>query len=148
MAANAGFGTGQLFVNDSRLVFAVLHQLRYQALQRMFGISRDQANVVTLVLLLAAADGAYETARRVGGMRVGVSGGEAAFGAVALRDAALGIAGPGARTIPGFGTLVSVAILGGAAAPGLRRTARRMRAAEQRVRRERISRYVAARDHA
>jgi hypothetical protein len=153
MEATAGFGTSQLFLTDSRLVLAVLNHLRYQALNRAFGVSREQANVVTAVLLLGVADGAYEATRRVTGMRPHVSGTDAAFGAVALRDAALGVAGPSARAMPGFGTLVAFAILGGIAAPGLRRTTQRMRAAEQRlraaeqrVRRERIRRYVAARD--
>jgi hypothetical protein len=56
------------------------------------------------------------------------------------------LAGPNARAIPGFATLVAFAMVGGLAAPGLRRTAQRMRAAEGRVRRRRISRYVAVRD--
>ena len=153
MEASAGFGTSQLFLTDSRLVLAVLNHLRYQALNRAFGMSREQANVLTVVLLLGAADGAYESARRVTGKRPHVSGTDAALGAFALRGAALGVAGPIGREVPGFGALVAFALLGGLAAPGLRRTAQKMRAAEQRlraaearVRRERIRRYLAARD--
>jgi hypothetical protein len=148
MEASAGFGTHQLFLTDSRLVLAVLNHLRYQALNRAFGVSREQANVVTAVLLLGAADGAYEATRRITGVRPPVSRGDAVVGAIALRDAALGIAGPSARAVPGFGALVALGILGGIAAPGLRRATQRMRAAEQRVRRERIRRYTAARDRA
>jgi hypothetical protein len=148
MEASAGFGTHQLFLTDSRLVLAVLNHLRYQALNRAFGVSREQANVVTAVLLLGAADGAYEATRRITGVRPPVSRGDAVVGAIALRDAALGIAGPSARAVPGFGALVALGILGGIAAPGLRRTTQKMRAAEQRVRRERIRRYTAARDRA
>ena len=151
--ATAGFGTSQLFFTDSRLVLAVANHLRYQALNRVFGVSREQANVVTAVLLLGAADGVYEATRRVTGARLPVSGADAAVGAVALRDAALGVAGPGARAIPRFGTLVAFAVLGGIAAPSLRRTAQKLRAAEQRllaaeerVRRERIRRYSAAQE--
>jgi hypothetical protein len=120
----------------------------------MFGVSRDQGNVITAVLLLGAADGAYEATRRVTGMRPHVSGSGAALGASALRGGALGVAGPTVGRAPAFGTLMAVAILGGLAAPGLRRTAhkmhmaeQRLRATEQRVRRERIRRYEAARDH-
>jgi hypothetical protein len=109
--------------------------------------------VLTVVLLLGAADGAYEAARRVTGMRLSVSGTDAAIGAAALREASLSMAGPSVRAIPGFGALVAFAILGGFAAPALRRTGQRvraaeqrLRAAEQRVRRERIRRYLAARD--
>ena len=124
----------------------MLNHLRYQALNRVFGTSREQANALTVVLLLGAADSAYETARRITGMRLRAPGPNATLGAIALREAARSVAGPGARAIPGFGTLVAVALLGGLAGPALRRTAQRMRAAERRVRRERIRRYVAARE--
>jgi hypothetical protein len=145
METSAGFGTSQLFRADVRLALALLNHLRYQALNRVFGVSRAQANVLSGVLLLSAAEGAYETARRIGAMRA--SGTDAAAGAIALRAAALGVAGPGAREVPGAGSLLALAILGGLAAPGLRRTAHRMRTTEERVRRARIGRYVAARDH-
>ena len=143
METTAPFSTPQLFLTDSRLVLAVLNHLRYQALNRVFGTSREQANVLTVVLLLGAADSAYETARRISRMRLRVS--DAGLGAIALREAALGVAGPGARQIPGFGTLVALALLGGVAVPGLRRAAKRIRVAERRVRRARIMRYEAER---
>ena len=144
METSAPFSTPQLFLTDSRLVLAVLNHLRYQALNRVFGTSREQANVLTVVLLLGAADSAYETGRRISGMRLRAS--DAGLGAIALREAALGVAGPGAREIPGFGTLVALALLGGLAVPGLRRAAKRIRVAERRVRRARIASYAAARD--
>lgn len=144
METGAPFGTPQLFLTDSRLAFTALNHLRHEALHRVFGTSREQANALTAVLLLAAADSAYETARRISGMRLRAS--DAGLGAMALREATLGVAGPGARAVPGFGALVAFALLGGLAAPGLRRTAARIRAAERRVRRARIRRYAAARD--
>jgi hypothetical protein len=153
MDTSAGFGKSELFLTDSRLVLGVLNHLRYQALNRAFGVSREQANVVTAILLLGAADGAYEAARRIAGIRPHVSGTDAALGAITLRNASLGIAGPSVRAVPGFGTLVAFAIAGGFVAPALRRTAHRVRAAEQRlrateerIRRERIRRYAAARE--
>ena len=144
METSAPFGTPQLFLTDSRLAFTVLNHLRYEALNRVFGTSREQANALTAVLLLGAADSAYETARRISGMRL--RGSDAGLGAIALREAALGVAGPGAREVPGFGALMAFAVLGGLAAPGLRRAAQRMRAAERRVRHQRIRRYTTARD--
>jgi hypothetical protein len=153
MDAGAGFGKSELFLTDSRLVLGVLNHVRYQALNRAFGISREQANVVTAILLLGAADGAQEAARRIAGFRPHVSRTDAALGAIAVRDASLGIAGPSVRAVPGFGTLVAFAIAGGFVAPALRRSVRRMRDAEQRlrafeerVRRERIRRYMDARE--
>ena len=106
-----------------------------------------------MIVLLSAADGAYEAARRITRMRLRVSGTDAAMGGFALREAGLRVAGPAARDIPGFPTLVALGIIGGLAAPSLRRTAQRMRAGEQRlraaearIRRERIARYVAAQE--
>jgi hypothetical protein len=149
------FGTSQLFLSDSRLVLAMLNHLRYQALNRTLGLSREQANVLTAVVLLGAADGAYETTRRITSIRPHVAGSDAAIGAIALREASLSMAGPSVRAIPGLGALVAFAILGGFVAPALRRIGRRvraaeqrLRAAEQRVRSERIRRYAAARDRA
>ena len=146
-------GTTQLFFSDSRLAFHMLNHLRYQALNRAFGVSREQANVFTFVVLLGAADAAYEGARRLGGVRPHLAGTDATLAAIALRDAALSAAGPTSRAIPGFGTLVAFALLSRAAAPSLRHvtqrarsTQQRLRAAEQRVRSERIERYAAARD--
>ncbi len=151
--SNSGFGAANLFVADSRLVLAVLNHLRYQGLNRMFGVSRDQANVVTVIVLLSAADGAYEAARRITAWRLPVSRTDAAIGGFALREAGLRVGGPAAREIPGFPTLVALGILGGLAAPSLRRAAHRVRSAEQRlraaearIRRERIARYAAAQD--
>ena len=149
----SGFGPSHLFLADSRLAFAVMNHLRYKAMHRMFGVSRDQANVITAVLLLGAADGTYEATRRVTGMRPHVSRSGAALGASALRGGALGVAGPTVGGVPRFGTLMAVAILGGLAAPGLRRAAhqmhvaeQRLRATEHRVRQARIRRYEDARD--
>jgi len=144
METSPPFGTPQLFLTDSRLVFVVLNHLRYQALNRVFGTSREQANALTVVLLLGAAESAYEAARRISATRL--RGYNAGLGAAALREATLGVAGPSARAVSGFATLVAFALLGGLAAPGLRRTAHRMRAAERRGRRARIAGYAALRD--
>jgi hypothetical protein len=153
MESSAGFGTTQLVLTDARLVFGLLNHLRYQALNHTFGVSRAQANVLTAVMLLGAADAAYDAARRVTGMRPDVGGADAALGAMALREVALGAVGPNVRKVPGLGALVVFALFGAVAAPRLRRAGQRMRAAEQalraaeqRMRRERIRRYAAARE--
>jgi len=155
METNAGFSNSQLFVTDARLVLALLNHLRYQMLRSTLGLSREQANVLTVVALLIALDGAYESTRRITGMRPHLAGSDVALGAIAMREASLSLAGPGVRAIPGLGALVAFALLGGFAAPALRRAVQRvrtgqqrLRAAEQRLRGERIKRYVDARDRA
>jgi hypothetical protein len=143
MAKTDGFGTGRLFFADSQLALAVLNSGRYWALNRLFGFSRQQANVVTFFLTVLAAEAAYESGRRmVRGPHV--SRGDAAVGLLALREGALSLAGPEARQTPYAGALLAFAMLGGIAVPRLRRGTQSLRAAEQRVRSQRIGRYVAA----
>jgi hypothetical protein len=138
------FGTPQLFLTDSRLVLTVANHMRHQALNRVFGTSPEQDNALTFVLLLGAAHSASETVRRIRGMRPDSL--DAGIGTMLAREAALGIGGPGAQAIPGFGALVAFALLGGLALPGIRRMAHRLRLAEKRVRNARIARYVALRE--
>ena len=146
MESTQGFGSGQLALTDARLALAVLNHVRYDALRWAFGVNREQANVVTALLVLGAAESVYEGARRIPGLRPSISGVDAAIGAIALRDGVLGAAGPAGREIPGFATLAALAALGGIVAPRLRRASARARAAEHRIRVERIRRYEAARE--
>ena len=130
----------QVFLSDSRLILALLNHLRYQALNRVFGISREQANVLTVVLL-GAADSAYQTARRISGTRIR---GSDAASSVRLRCAKRRSASPGRAPERYRGSGRSWRPRArGLAAPGLRRMARRMRAAERQVRRARVRRYAA-----
>jgi hypothetical protein len=143
-SAESGFGAGRLFLADSRMAFLLLNHFRYLALRRFFGVSREQANALTFVLAVGAAGGAYEVGRRVVRAPLRVSGSDVAIGGFALGEAALGIAGPANRSTRGFAGLVALGLVGGLAVPGLTRTAHRLRATEQRLRRQRIGRYVAA----
>src|SRR4051812_10990687 len=143
-AAESEFGAGRLFLADSRIALAVLNHVRYLALNRMFGTSREQANLVTAVLVVTAAGAAYESGQRMLRAPLPVSGADVAMGGLVLREAALGVVGPINRNVRGFGALVAFALVGSVAVPGLRRVARDLRAAEERVRSRRISRYVAA----
>ncbi len=133
----------RVFVADVRLTAAALNELRQMALRRVFGVSRQQADALTFVLALTAADATLRTARRVR-YAPRPSGGDAAMGGFLLREAALGIAGPGAREFPFAGALLAGAMLGGIALPELRRAAHGLREAERRVRGPRMRAYAAA----
>ena len=147
MTANprADFGAGQLFLADSRLGFAVLNHVRVGTLQRVFGISREQANLLTLVLLLTGTGTAVTTAGRVVKAPLRLSGMDAAIGGFAMRAAAMGASGAAAAEISPFGTLLTIALLGGLAMPTLRRSMRRIRDIEHRVRVLRERQYASAR---
>jgi hypothetical protein len=147
-APNVGApGAGQVFLGDARLAVAALNQGRHLAVTRVFGVPREQANLLTFVLALGAASGASATARRVVRGPFALSGSDATIGGILIREAVLGIAGPAARKVPLAGTILTVAMLG-ALVPGLRRTAHSIHAAELRVRRQRMSVYTAARSAA
>ena len=117
MESGARFDNTQLFIGDARIVLGVLNHMRYQALHRVFGTSREQANVLTAVMALGAVDAAYESARRVAGLRPNVGRGDATLGLLAVREVALGVAGPSVRQVPGLGALVVFA----SSAPSRRR---------------------------
>jgi hypothetical protein len=143
-ASQDRFGTGRLFLTDSRLVFALVDSSRYAFLHRMLGVSREQANIVTFMAAVVAADAAYELVRRIVRAPVGVSRADVALGGGALRETAFAVGGSGSRDVPMFATLVVGAALASVAFPGLRRAAGRAREAERRVRRQRIGRYTDA----
>src|SRR3954471_24470530 len=138
------FGAGHLFLADSRMALALLNYARYRTLERWFGVPREHANIVTLVLALGAADAAYETTRRIVGAPLLPSPVDAAIGAIGLRDAALAVAGPADRSGPLVGSLLAFAVAGGLALPVLRQMSGRLRATENRLREQRIGRYRAA----
>jgi hypothetical protein len=136
---------GRVFLSDSRLAFAVLNQGRHMSLSRAFGVSREEANLLTFVLALGATNAALATARRIMRGPFSMSGSDAGIGVFLMREAGLGIAGPAARQVPLVGTLVAVGMIGGLAVPELRRALRGIRAAEHRVREQRMRIYGVAR---
>jgi hypothetical protein len=141
-----GFSAERLFIADSRLGFGVANYARHQALTRVFGVQRQQANLLTFVLLLSAGPpavvGIWRAVRAPLAMATGVNAGVGAF---ALRTATRGVAGPGASEVPQLEALLALAVAGGIAIPQLRRAFRGLRAAEHRVRQQRGSMYAAAR---
>jgi hypothetical protein len=140
------FGAGRLFLADSRLAFGVVNYARYQALNRVFGVQREQANLFTFILVLSAGPpmvaGVWRAVRRPLAMATGVNAGVGAF---AVREATRGIAGAGASEVPHVEALLALAAVGGLAIPKLRRALGGVRAAEHRVRQQRESMYRTAR---
>ena len=141
---DAKFGTGMLFLADARLAFALLNSARHAVLRSMFGMSREQANIVTVVGALVVADAATETARRVVRTPLRVSSADVLLGGFALREGVFGVTGPPSRDVGLFGTLVTGAMVASLAIPGLRRAAHTIRAAEREIRQRRIAAYRAA----
>lgn len=141
-----GFSAERLFIADSRLAFGVANYARHQALNRVFGVPREQANLLTLVLLLSAGPPAVAGLWRAVRLPLAMAtGANAGVGVFALRTATRGIAGPAASEVPHFEALLVLAVAGGMAMPQLRRAFRGARKAEHRVRQQRERMYAAAR---
>ena len=122
----------------------VVNQARYQALSRFFGVSRQNANVFTAILVLTAANVALERTMRTYRTLTGVRPGDAAIGVAAMREGVARVVGPGIADTPLLGTVLTIGIVGGLAAPGVRRAAHALRMAERRIREHRIELYRAA----
>jgi hypothetical protein len=145
-ADRVDFGAGRLFVSDARLAFGALNYARYETLRRVFGVSREEANLLTFVLAVGGTDAGLRGARRAVRVTRKLSRADSAIGGFVLRGAVLGITGQGSRDVaPLFGTLLAAAMLAGLFLPGLRRAAVSLRATEHRVRLERERHYSAAR---
>ena len=86
IGASPKFGAGRLFLADARLALAVANHLRYLTLEKTLGISREQANVVTVVLALTAGEVLHEAAKAIPHPRL-----------PAAENVALGRARPGQR---------------------------------------------------
>ena len=126
---------GGLLLRDLRVCLLLANEARYRTLEQFLGISREQANLATLVAGLLLADAARNKAHQL----------LKAPGAPTLTDAVIGVGvldglvravgGSSARDNPMFTTLVGIAALGALARPahhGIRRVAHRSRASVNR----------------
>src|SRR5204862_3622376 len=114
------FGAGELFLADSRLAFAVLNVARVRILQRLFGISPQQANLLTFVMAVTAGHTAAKTAGRVVSAPLRISGMDVAMGGFLAREGAVGGAGPSVGDISLFERLVCDGLSGCPSDPVLR----------------------------
>jgi hypothetical protein len=138
------FGTGRLALADSRFALAVLNHGRRWAVARVFGVTGAQADALSLILALGAAEATLEGVRHALRNPFGLTGTDAVMGVFGLREATLAIAGPAAGEVPRFPAVVMLAMVVGVGIPGLRRARHNLRALEHRLRSERIRRYRAA----
>lgn len=123
-------GGTRLLAGDVRTALFLLNEARYRTLERMFGMGKTEANLLTAVIALAAADTADHfisglTPPRAGDVALGLGGSRALFQE---------IAGPSARETPLFASLFTLAVLGGTARPAISWSARAARSASHEMR--------------
>jgi hypothetical protein len=128
MSANSNVGFARLFFGDAAIVFMLLNDVRHRTVARVFGVSRDDSNLVTVLAIGSAAVAVHGTATRVRAMRPHPSGSDSMIGTAVMREAALGIAGAPSRAVPAAGALLALALVGKSSRPvlqGVFRTTRR-----------------------
>jgi hypothetical protein len=110
---------------DLRMLFLMLNEARYRTLQAALGVSRPEANLVSLVLLGMTAHSAGRRWRRLmSGPAPLPSSGDTALGVAGMREVIQSIAGPASRDTSMLGTLLAVAAAGGIILPIVGRSAR------------------------
>ena len=110
---------------DLRLTFLLLNEARHRTMESVFGLSREQANLATLVLVASLAGSAGRRVHRMMSQPPPVpTRGDTALGVSLMRELVQSIAGPTSRDTSTFGTLVAVAAMGGVALPMVRRSIR------------------------
>jgi hypothetical protein len=127
-------GGARLLVSDVRFALLVLDEARYRVVNRLFGVERDQSWPGTLIALAVLAQAAHEKSDQMLKGPGGPTRTDMAFGAVGLRELLAGIYGPPSRDTPLVGSLVTIAVLGALARPGLSRAAHHIRTSSHHIR--------------
>ncbi len=132
-------GTKMLLV-DLRGGLLLLNEARCRTVERMFGVQRDQVNLTTVIALLLVAE---QVRRRTEQLKPGrrVSVADYAIGAGAVRESIYGIAGPASRDAPLVGTLILLAIVGGALRPAVVKSIHGMKTSSRRLHTTFLGRY-------
>jgi hypothetical protein len=101
-------------------VYLLADDARRRAIERVFGIPRDEKSGLLTLFALAAVGSALQTRVPSRPTRPGVS--DVVFGFGAVREAAYDVAGPWARESSYFGTLLAFALVGATAGVAVRKT--------------------------
>ena len=133
-------GGRELFLIDVGSALAVANEARYRTLEGLFGIKRSDANLLTAVIALMAANSVYEKVAATGPPKPPPIR-DVAIGLGVLRESIYGVAGPAASDTPLAGTLIALAVLVGLTREPVTRSLRGMRTSSRRVYRGFRGRY-------
>ncbi len=126
-------GGSNLLLADARTAFLLANAARHRALERLFGISPDQANAVTVIGLILLAQTAHDKVGRFLRAPGPPSLADGAFLDASLRNALRGVAGPTVADAPGLSTLLALAVLGTAARPVASESLRALKSSSHRL---------------
>jgi len=125
-------GGRELFLIDVSAALALANEARYRTLERVFGIQRADANLLTTILALMVANSMYEKVSATKPPKP-PSIPDWAIGVGALRETIHGVAGPASRDTPLGGTLIALAVLVGLTREPVIKSLRGMRTSSRRV---------------
>jgi hypothetical protein len=126
-------GGAVLLVSDLRVALLLLDEARYRAVHRLFGVSREESWPVTLIALVLLAQATHDKLEQTLTGPGGPTRADAVLGVAALRELLTGIPGPSSRDTPLLGTLMTIAVLGAMARPGLNRAVHYIRTSSHRA---------------
>lgn len=126
------FGGSALLLGDIRTTFMLLNALRHRVIEEVFGLPREQDNLLTLVALVMLADAVAGGTRRLRNVR-GPAFGDGMLAAGALGEVLSSVAGPSSRKTPMAGTILTLAVAGGAAGPAVLKSLRGVRTSSHRA---------------
>ena len=128
LTGDKNIGAGRLLVGDAIIAFLLLNEARNRIVERVYGVSREDSNVLTMFALGSLGDGLHGGAARVRGVPARLSVADPGIGAAALKETAHLVAGETSRATPFFGALLAFAVLARAFFPMLRGSIRGVRA--------------------
>lgn len=120
-------GPARLLFGDSIIAFLLLNDARHRIVARVFGVSREDSNLVTTAAIGSVANGLQGGAARVRGARVRPTVFELGVGGALVKETTHRVAGDWSRTTPLFGALIAVVVLEKSLGPALRGSARGVR---------------------
>jgi hypothetical protein len=125
------FGGARLLAADARVATLLANEARRRAMRRVFGIPVDsKSGLATLIALGAVVEAVH---RRTDDFHTGLKRSDSLVGLGILRETAYGIAGPSSRSSRYFGTLLGIALIGGATQIAVRKSAHEVRALSHRA---------------
>lgn len=134
-------GGSRLLRTDMRVAHLLANEARDRAVARLFGVSPDDAFLVTIIALGIAAHAIHERAARVLGAAGAPSFGDAVIASGLVRQSAHRIEGPSFTESPVLDALVVTAFAGALAVPPVRATLRWVKASTHRLRLDFDHRY-------
>ena len=134
-------GDARLLLTDLGVLLLLLDERRHRIIARLFGVSRDQSWLVTLLALVLLAEATQEKSDRMMKGPGGPTRADTILGAATLRELLAGIPGPQTRETPLVATLVTIALVGALVRRGLSRATHEIRSSSHRARRSFNHRY-------